>query len=411
MGQLQRDDRRNARYETVELWEIERRGRRAPQSGQRRQTGPSSQRRGSQQVRESRQEREEQPVRRPRPEQEVRQRRESQWARRSRPEREVQLVGESRRGREPQRARRPRPEREVQLIEESRQGREPQRARQSRPVRQSGQRRRAVRAGAVPYRKEEELQFLLPMDNPQAGNPRAMQSMKRRKARRRKILLSRAVTVLFIVLCLSLIYQATGAVYRYLNRDVTIDKTEKKEEPVEAVSDKTSGNRIAPPEIVEDYLEISEYSRPGTALTEVNSIFVHYTANPRTSARNNRSYFASLAQTHERAASAHLIIGYEGEVIQCIPLDEQAYGVQTRNEDSLSIECCHLAEDGSFTTETYETLIHTLAWLLEEYDLTTDDILRHYDCGGKPCPLYYVEHEDAWEQLLADVEAYRASAE
>lgn len=393
MGQLQRDDRRNARYETVELWEIERRGSRAPQSGQRRQTGPSSQRRGSQQVRESRQEREEQPVRRPRP------------------EREVQLVGESRRGREPQRARRPRPEREVQLIEESRQGREPQRARQSRPVRQSGQRRRAVRAGAVPYRKEEELQFLLPMDNPQAGNPRAMQSMKRRKARRRKILLSRAVTVLFIVLCLSLIYQATGAVYRYLNRDVTIDKTEKKEEPVEAVSDKTSGNRIAPPEIVEDYLEISEYARPGTALTEVNSIFVHYTANPRTSARNNRSYFASLAQTHERAASAHLIIGYEGEVIQCIPLDEQAYGVQTRNEDSLSIECCHLAEDGSFTTETYETLIHTLAWLLEEYDLTTDDILRHYDCGGKLCPLYYVEHEDAWEQLLADVEAYRASAE
>ena len=49
-----------------------------------------------------------------------------------------------------------------------------------------------------------------------------------------------------------------------------------------------------------------------------------------------------------------------------------------------------------------------LAWLTQEYHLSTDDILRHYDCGGKKCPLYYVEHEDAWEQLLADVESYKS---
>lgn len=58
----------------------------------------------------------------------------------------------------------------------------------------------------------------------------------------------------------------------------------------------------------------------------------------------------------------------------------------TRNEDSLSIECCYLSDDGSFTQETYDTLIHTLAWLIDKYDLTTADILRHYDCGGKLCP-------------------------
>ncbi len=35
----------------------------------------------------------------------------------------------------------------------------------------------------------------------------------------------------------------------------------------------------------------------------------------------------------------------------------------------------------------------------------TEDFLRHYDCGGKKCPLYYTEHEDAWEQLKRDVTA------
>ena len=30
-------------------------------------------------------------------------------------------------------------------------------------------------------------------------------------------------------------------------------------------------------------------------------------------------------------------------------------------------------------------------------------MIRHYDVTGKLCPLYYVEHEEAWEQLLEDV--------
>ena len=40
------------------------------------------------------------------------------------------------------------------------------------------------------------------------------------------------------------------------------------------------------------------------------------------------------------------------------------------------------------------------------YDLIPDDMRRHYDEGGKKCPLYYVEHEDAWEQFLEDLTEY-----
>ena len=159
----------------------------------------------------------------------------------------------------------------------------------------------------------------------------------------------------------------------------------------------------AHPDWTEDFLTVNEYSRPGDPLTEVSNIFVHYTANPGTSAAQNRSYFEQLKDNHERSASAHFIIGYNGEIIQCVPLDEIAYAVQTRNEDSISIECCYKADNGQFTQETYDSLIKLLKWLIDAYDLQPDDILRHYDCGGKKCPIYYTEHEDAWDRLKEDV--------
>ena len=160
----------------------------------------------------------------------------------------------------------------------------------------------------------------------------------------------------------------------------------------------------AHPDWTEDILTPNEYSRPGDPLERIDNIFVHYTANPGTSAAQNRSYFEQQKDVHERSVSAHFIIGYEGEIIQCIPLDEIAYAVKTRNEDSISIECCYLEKDGSFTEATYDSLISLLAWLTEAYDLEVDDILRHYDCGGKKCPLYYTENPDEWKQLKQDVE-------
>lgn len=161
----------------------------------------------------------------------------------------------------------------------------------------------------------------------------------------------------------------------------------------------------AHPAWTENFLTPNEYSRPGEPLEEVKNIFVHYTANPGTSAAQNRSYFEQQKDVHQASVSAHFIIGYEGEIIQCLPLDEIGYAVQTRNYDSISIECCYKAKDGSFTQETYDSLVALLQWLVDVYDLDTDDILRHYDCGGKKCPLYYTEHEDAWEQLKEDVAA------
>lgn len=231
---------------------------------------------------------------------------------------------------------------------------------------------------------------------------------RRRRARKRKVYLARITAAIILALLFVLIYFLTGVIYRWVHRNASeppCDDSSMKR--IESISEKVVEQRVTSPEIIENYLEINDFSRPGTELENVKSIFVHYTANPGTSAAQNRSYFSNLALTHETSASAHLIIGYDGEIVQCIPFDEQAYAVMTRNDDSISIECCYVSDDGSFTQETYDTLVHTLAWLIDKYDLTVNDILRHYDCGGKKCPLYYVEHDDAWERLLRDVSAYK----
>lgn len=160
------------------------------------------------------------------------------------------------------------------------------------------------------------------------------------------------------------------------------------------------------PEFEVHLLPPNAYSRPGEPLEKIESVFVHYTANPNTTAAQNRNYFANLAQTGETSASAHFIIGYDGEIIQCIPLWEIAYAVKGRNYDSVSIECCYLEESGKFTEATYASLIKLTAWLLGRYELDEEDVLRHYDEGGKNCPKYYVEHEEAWEQLVRDIGQY-----
>lgn len=162
------------------------------------------------------------------------------------------------------------------------------------------------------------------------------------------------------------------------------------------------------PELDVELLPINKYSRPGTALTEVNGVVVHYTANPGTSAMQNRDYFAGLAESHETSASSHFIIGLKGEIVQCVPCNEVAYASKERNYDTVSIECCIEDETGKFNDETYQSLVELVTWLMGRYDLRVEDVIRHYDVTGKNCPKYYVENEDAWMNFRNDLAAYIA---
>ncbi len=180
---------------------------------------------------------------------------------------------------------------------------------------------------------------------------------------------------------------------------------------VRTVFSKTDNTRLVTeqPEMEVELLSINDYSRPGIALDEVKGIVIHYTANPGTTAEQNRNYFEGLKDSHKARASSHFVIGLDGEIVQCIPTNEMSYASNDRNTDTISIECCHMDETGKFEQATYDSLVELTAHLMGKYQLSSEDVIRHYDVTGKDCPKYFVDNEEAWDQFKKDVDAYLKS--
>ena len=157
----------------------------------------------------------------------------------------------------------------------------------------------------------------------------------------------------------------------------------------------------APDWVDQQIIKVDGDSRRGVMLEGVRNIVIHYVGNPGTTAQQNRDYYASRSSE----ISSHFVIGLKGEIIQCIPLHEKSSASNHRNKDTISIEVCHPDESGKFTDTAYQSLVKLTAWLCEICDLDSDDVIRHYDITGKQCPLYFVTHEDAWEQFKQEIKA------
>jgi hypothetical protein len=231
--------------------------------------------------------------------------------------------------------------------------------------------------------------------------PQSRVQRRRRRERRRRLTI--AAVILLAILGGLVIWRLTG-------RGST-DSSALSDHPISQLSSLIWGDPNPYTTLEEDWVDVellpvNDYSRPGRSLPEVNNIVVHYVGNPGTTAMENRNYFANLADTHLTHASSHFVVGLEGEVVQCVPLNEVSYCSNDRNNDTIAIECCHPDETGEFTQETYDSLVRLLHTLCSLYRLDAEDIIRHYDVTGKECPLFYVKNEDAWAQLKEDVANY-----
>lgn len=140
-------------------------------------------------------------------------------------------------------------------------------------------------------------------------------------------------------------------------------------------------------------------SRRGETLEDIQSIVIHYVGNPGSTAQQNHDWYANP----ESEVSSHFLIGLEGAVIQCIPLNEFSSASNHRNRDTISIEVCHPDESGKFNDASYSSLVRLTAWLLQVSGLEPEDVIRHYDVTGKECPRYFVRSEDSWHAFLDDV--------
>jgi N-acetylmuramoyl-L-alanine amidase CwlA len=152
-------------------------------------------------------------------------------------------------------------------------------------------------------------------------------------------------------------------------------------------------------------IEVDGHSRRGEPLDGINDIVIHYVGNPGTTAQQNRNYYTN----EDSNVSSHFVIGLDGEIIQCIPLDEMSSASNWRNNDTISIEVCHPDDTGEFTQATYDSLVKLTAWLEGVCHLDESHVIRHYDITEKECPRYFVQHEDKWEEFKQDVKDYRRS--
>ncbi len=223
---------------------------------------------------------------------------------------------------------------------------------------------------------------------PETGVLSAESKMRRRQRRRRLEYRRRrrliAVVSLFSLLLIFLCATVIWSIYRAISPQG--DASGSASQPV-------------PDWISQQFLDEGGTSRSGLRLDKVRDIAIHYVGNPGTSAQQNRNYFNNPGVE----VNAHFVVGLEGEIIQCIPLDERSSATNERNADTVSIEVCHPDDDGKFSDTTYAAVIKLCAWLCRRYRLDEGNLIRHYDVIGKECPRYYVRHEDAWRGLKEDV--------
>jgi N-acetylmuramoyl-L-alanine amidase len=178
-------------------------------------------------------------------------------------------------------------------------------------------------------------------------------------------------------------------------------------------------------DIKQDFIPVNKYSRPGIIRSETLGAIVHWVANPGSTPKENRDYFAGLAETgiEVRFASTQYIIGIDGAVLQTMPEAEVAYhcGADEYTDEAkdafgfycalplspnlctVGVELCHSDWTGEFTDRTLESAVELFADICYRHNVPTSYLMRHYDITEKNCPNYFVDHPNEFYDFRIEV--------
>src|SRR5690625_2169001 len=141
--------------------------------------------------------------------------------------------------------------------------------------------------------------------------------------------------------------------------------------------------------------------RPGLRMY-ATTVTIHNTANPSSTARNERCWLVN--PSHTRTASYHVVVD-DKEAIEVIPLNESAWHAGDGNGDgnraSISVEIC---ESGDYE-KTLDNAAKVVAKILRVRGWNVDRLRRHYDWSGKVCPwkMYDGGTWQGWDDFKAKV--------
>lgn len=135
--------------------------------------------------------------------------------------------------------------------------------------------------------------------------------------------------------------------------------------------------------IVYDYVPESSPKRTGRKMA-AQSLTIHSTANPASTARNERDYLTNPSNTSSTAY--HMVVD-EKECICCVPFSEVAYHAGDGangpgNTTSVGLEIC---ESGD-RERTLQHAAQVAAWFLKGRGWGVDRLCQHHDWSGKNCP-------------------------
>ena len=146
---------------------------------------------------------------------------------------------------------------------------------------------------------------------------------------------------------------------------------------------------------------LTPYNYSNGELSRIKYIVIHYVG-ALGGAEANCKYYASRYV----GASAHYFVGFSGEIWQSVEDKNIAWhcGAKTyihpecRNSNSIGIELCvrnkgsqsDTSRDWYFEDATVASAKQLTKQLMEQYAVTEDHVIRHYDVTGKICPNPYV---------------------
>lgn len=139
-------------------------------------------------------------------------------------------------------------------------------------------------------------------------------------------------------------------------------------------------------------------------LSAIKKIVIHFTANDGDTDENNGKYFAN----NTVYASAQYFVDGDS-VTQSVPDNYVAYsvggskypncnttgggkkyGVAT-NYNTLNIELCDDVKNGKIypSQKTIDNALELTRKLMKKYNISKENVIRHFDVTGKPCPAYW----------------------
>lgn len=143
--------------------------------------------------------------------------------------------------------------------------------------------------------------------------------------------------------------------------------------------------------------KISNYNFSSRNGNSIKYIVLHYTGNKGDTAKNNVDYFYG----GDRSASAHYFVD-DTSIWQCVEESNSAWAVGDgkgaygiTNQNSISIEMC-CDSNGFVSAKTEANALELVKHLMSKYNISSANVVRHYDASRKTCPNWSTNNWSRW---------------